>query len=218
MSQVLPSISTRWAAPSSRSPATLRADEIKAKLEQQFASLQGAALSRRQPPAPMSRRDCIRADRSERRAGHVVLGFGGIERSNPDYYKLQVMNHILGGGGLTSRLMKEVRSKEGPRVLSRERYSMREYFRAPSARCCRPKTRAPTKRDPKRPPADSPDAGTAGYRRRAQRYQEIPDRQLPAEVRHAWGKSTASCSRSSFMARPRLSRSLSETGRRRDQG
>jgi zinc protease len=44
---------------------------------------------------------------------NVVLGFGGVERSNPDYYKLQVMNHILGGGGLTSRLMKEVRSKKG---------------------------------------------------------------------------------------------------------
>ena len=43
----------------------------------------------------------------------VVLGFGGIERANPDYYKLLVMNHILGGGGLTSRLMKEVRSKKG---------------------------------------------------------------------------------------------------------
>jgi zinc protease len=43
----------------------------------------------------------------------AVIGFGGVERSNPDYYKLQVMNHILGGGGLTSRLMREVRTKKG---------------------------------------------------------------------------------------------------------
>ena len=41
------------------------------------------------------------------------IGFGGVARSNPDYYRLQVMNHILGGGGLTSRLMQEVRSKKG---------------------------------------------------------------------------------------------------------
>jgi zinc protease len=41
------------------------------------------------------------------------MGSGGIARSNPDYYRLQVMNYILGGGGFASRLMKIVRSKNG---------------------------------------------------------------------------------------------------------
>jgi zinc protease len=44
---------------------------------------------------------------------NLVLGFGGIARSNPDYYRLQVMNYILGGGGFASRLVKKVPSEAG---------------------------------------------------------------------------------------------------------
>ena len=44
---------------------------------------------------------------------NLILGCGGIARSNPDYYKIQVMNYILGGGGFSSRLMRVVRSKAG---------------------------------------------------------------------------------------------------------
>jgi zinc protease len=89
-------------------------DEIKAKLEQQFASLQGAVPQQPAPPAPTVGPGLhpVLIDQNVAQA-NVVLGFGGVERSNPDYYKLQVMNHILCGGGLTSRLMKEVRSKKG---------------------------------------------------------------------------------------------------------
>jgi zinc protease len=44
---------------------------------------------------------------------NLILGSGGIARTNPDYYKVQVMNYILGGGGFASRLMRVVRSKAG---------------------------------------------------------------------------------------------------------
>jgi zinc protease len=89
-------------------------DEIKAKLEQQFASLQGTVPAQPVPPAPVVAPGLhpVLIDQNVAQAT-AVLGFGGVERSNPDYYKLQVMNHILGGGGLTSRLMQEVRSKKG---------------------------------------------------------------------------------------------------------
>ena len=53
---------------------------------------------------------------------HVRIGQVGIERGHPDYYSLYVGNHILGGGGFTSRLVEEVRSKRG---LS---YSVYSYF------------------------------------------------------------------------------------------
>ncbi len=53
---------------------------------------------------------------------HVYLGHLGIQRGHPDYFKLYVGNHILGGGGFTSRLVKEVRVKRG---LS---YSVYSYF------------------------------------------------------------------------------------------
>ncbi len=53
---------------------------------------------------------------------HVRMGQIGIERGNPDYFSLYVGNHVLGGGGFTSRLVKEVRSNRG---LS---YSVYSYF------------------------------------------------------------------------------------------
>jgi zinc protease len=43
----------------------------------------------------------------------LILGHEGITRDNPDFYAVTVMNYILGGGGLTSRLMREIREKRG---------------------------------------------------------------------------------------------------------
>ncbi len=43
----------------------------------------------------------------------VLFGHSGPDRSDPDYYAAYVMNHILGGGGFTSRLTNEVREKRG---------------------------------------------------------------------------------------------------------
>ncbi len=90
------------------------ADEIKAKLEKEFAALQGTVAAQPAPPAPTVEAGLhpVLINQNVAQAT-AVIGFGGVERSNPDYYKLQVMNHILGGGGLTSRLMQEVRSKKG---------------------------------------------------------------------------------------------------------
>jgi len=53
---------------------------------------------------------------------HVYLGHLGIQRGHPDYFTLYTGNHVLGGGGFTSRLVKEVRVKRG---LS---YSVYSYF------------------------------------------------------------------------------------------
>jgi zinc protease len=45
--------------------------------------------------------------------GRVTLMLPGIQRGNPDYYALIIMNSILGGGGFTSHLMNRIRSDEG---------------------------------------------------------------------------------------------------------
>jgi zinc protease len=58
---------------------------------------------------------------------HVYAGQPGMRRGDPDYFPLYVGNHILGGSGLVSLLMEEVREKRG---LS---YSVYSYF-APLAR------------------------------------------------------------------------------------
>lgn len=43
----------------------------------------------------------------------ILLGHGGISRNNPDFYAVTVMNHILGAGGFSSRLMDSIRDKQG---------------------------------------------------------------------------------------------------------
>lgn len=44
---------------------------------------------------------------------HIVMGYPGIRRGDPDYFPLYVGNYILGGGGFVSRLTEEVREKRG---------------------------------------------------------------------------------------------------------
>ena len=53
---------------------------------------------------------------------HVYLGQLGITRGDPDYFALYTGNHVFGGGGFTSRLMKKIRKEQG---LS---YSVYSYF------------------------------------------------------------------------------------------
>ena len=43
----------------------------------------------------------------------AVFGRTGVPRDDPDFFPAYVMNYILGGGGLTSRLTEEVREKRG---------------------------------------------------------------------------------------------------------
>ena len=52
----------------------------------------------------------------------VLMGQPGYPRRDPDHFALVVGNHILGGGGFTSRLTSEVREKRG---LT---YSVYSYF------------------------------------------------------------------------------------------
>jgi zinc protease len=54
----------------------------------------------------------------------ILFGYVGIARDNPDYYAVQVMNYIFGGGGFSSRLMKVIRDEMG---LT---YSINSFFAA----------------------------------------------------------------------------------------
>ncbi|MGD0075601.1 MAG: pitrilysin family protein [Candidatus Binataceae bacterium] len=92
----------------------VKADEVKNAIEQELKGLQGAVEPQPTPPAPKVAPGAhvTKIDRNVVQA-NLTMGFGGIARSDPDYYKLQVMNYILGGGGFASRLMKTVRSEHG---------------------------------------------------------------------------------------------------------
>ena len=43
----------------------------------------------------------------------VLFGQSGVKRHDADFYPAFLMNHILGGGGFSSRLTQEVREKRG---------------------------------------------------------------------------------------------------------
>ena len=44
---------------------------------------------------------------------HILMGEPGVDRRDRDYFTLYVANHILGGSGFGSRIMKEIREKRG---------------------------------------------------------------------------------------------------------
>ena len=44
---------------------------------------------------------------------YVIFGEEGISRKDKDFYAAYLLNHILGGGGFSARLMTEVRQKNG---------------------------------------------------------------------------------------------------------
>jgi predicted Zn-dependent peptidase len=52
-------------------------------------------------------------NKSDVNQGRVSIGHLGIQRDNPDEIAVSVMNQILGGGSLSSRIPSRVRSDEG---------------------------------------------------------------------------------------------------------
>jgi zinc protease len=44
---------------------------------------------------------------------NIDMGHIGINRENPDFYAVTVMNYILGGGGFSSRMMDNIRDNKG---------------------------------------------------------------------------------------------------------
>ena len=60
--------------------------------------------------------------------GYISLGHLGIEDTNLDFYAVQVMNFILGGGSFSSRITTKVRSNEGLSYNQGSRFATRWGF------------------------------------------------------------------------------------------
>jgi len=60
--------------------------------------------------------------------GYINVGHLGLEDTNPDYFGVQVMNFILGGGSFSSRITMKVRSDEGLSYNQGSRFSYRWGF------------------------------------------------------------------------------------------
>lgn len=60
--------------------------------------------------------------------GYINIGHLGLEDTNADFYAVQVMNYILGGGSFSSRITSKVRSTEGLSYNQGSRFSYRWGF------------------------------------------------------------------------------------------
>lgn len=64
------------------------------------------------PPSKVGAPQVVRVYKDLTQA-NIVLGHAGIPRNHPDYYAVQVMNYILGGGGFSSRAVDSIRNERG---------------------------------------------------------------------------------------------------------
>jgi zinc protease len=70
--------------------------------------------SRPGPPLPVFETNRIRIlDKPGVTQTELRIGYEGVKRDTPDYYAIQVMNYILGGGGFSSRILDAIRAKNG---------------------------------------------------------------------------------------------------------
>ena len=65
------------------------------------------------PVAPPQGLNIYLIDKPDLTQSEIRMGHLGISRDNKDYFRLQVMNYNLGGGGFLSRLMKHIRAEKG---------------------------------------------------------------------------------------------------------
>jgi zinc protease len=88
--------------------------EVHGLLNKFFSEWRSKELKTSALPAPKRAgiRKTIEINRDLTQA-NIILGHAGIQRDNPDYYAVSVMNYILGGGGFASRLMQNIREEKG---------------------------------------------------------------------------------------------------------
>jgi zinc protease len=98
--------------------------EIARALNQAFRSWpKGEPATAPVAPSKVGSGETLRVNKGLTQA-NIILGHAGVGRENPDYYAIQVMNYILGGGGFSSRMLDSIRNERG---LA---YSVYSYFSA----------------------------------------------------------------------------------------
>lgn len=89
-------------------------DEVIAKLEQVFSKEEGSEPILPQVPFPTAREErSVNYVERDLPQSTIVMGSLSIGKSHPDFFALEVLNFIVGGGGFNSRLMSEIRSRRG---------------------------------------------------------------------------------------------------------
>jgi zinc protease len=90
--------------------------EVKSKIEAAFGQWEPAPTFER-PEVPRPRRQTSPIEKliaASKEQVNIIIGHVGVERSNPDYYALLVMDTILGSSpGFTSRIPRILRDEQG---------------------------------------------------------------------------------------------------------
>lgn len=107
----------------------ISAEELKTRLDQVFGGLPQTsvlpavpdAIARPAPAAPVVKT-------LEQSQTLVMFSGPGVEREDPDFYAAYLLNYILGGGGLSSRLSDELREKRGLTYGVATGFSVQPHF------------------------------------------------------------------------------------------
>ncbi len=91
----------------------IAAQELGRRLDDLFGALPANPSSAELPEAVVSGQGRLIVLRKPIPQSIVIFGQKGIKRDDPDYYITYVLNHVLGGGGFSSRLTGEIREKRG---------------------------------------------------------------------------------------------------------
>jgi zinc protease len=88
-------------------------EALKTLLDSTFGDLPAHAAAGDVPEVAVEAKDALLLAKVPVPQSVVTFGQPGIKRNDPDWYVAYVVNHILGGGGFSSRLTDEVRVKRG---------------------------------------------------------------------------------------------------------
>jgi len=117
----------------------LTEDQARDLLEQNFGDWESGAQQQVVPPLHhLEYAGTLIIDRPVPQTT-VMLTQLGIEKCNPDLHALKVMNYILGGGGFSSRLMREIRSNRGLAYSVYSYYAVGRRLKGPFIAGCETK-------------------------------------------------------------------------------
>lgn len=100
-------------------------EQMKTKIKEQFSHWHGNLASHPFIPPPRSlERIEIYVQKKQLPQTTIISGFLAPAKNDTDFFAFQVLDHIIGSGGFSSRLMSQVRSNQG---LA---YSVGSFYRA----------------------------------------------------------------------------------------
>jgi zinc protease len=107
----------------------ISAEELKPRLDQIFGGLPQTSVLPAVPDAAARPAPALPVVKTLEQSQTLVMFSGpGVKREDPDFYAAYLLNYILGGGGLSSRLSDELRDKRGLTYGVATGFSVQPHF------------------------------------------------------------------------------------------